>query len=111
MSHTPGPWYRKGPLTDEESGVAGGVDVDVVTPPEDEGDAPWSILGDLTVEDADLIAAAPDLLAACRQIVDAHSVLFGFGLPLMLDGKPIDHTGLNQAAELARAAIAKAEGR
>ncbi len=48
------------------------------------------------------------MLEACRKIVQFHSDNF-VGLPLCIDGKPINHTLLNQAAELAQRAIQKWE--
>lgn len=83
----------------------------------------WTVIGksnshvaDIAVRDA---AFAPrvvravnchdDMLAACRSIQAAHSILFVHGRPLEIGGKPIDHSKLNEAANLANAAISKAE--
>lgn len=45
-----------------------------------------------------------DALKACNAIIDAHTELF-CGQPLMQNGKPIDHTKLNEAFKLAVDAI------
>jgi hypothetical protein len=59
-------------------------------------------------DDADLIAAAPDLLAALESL---HS-LIDFDVP-MIKGVPIvfeDLSGINEAMRIARQAIRKAKG-
>lgn len=94
MTHTKGPWYRRGPLHEDESGVAGGIDVDVVAQSDEDGEAPVSILDGLSVADADLIAAAPELLVACQVALNDR----------MYKEWPA-------IAELLMAAIAKAEGK
>lgn len=48
-------------------------------------------------------------LAACREIIAFHHQVF-VGLPLCIDGKPINHLRINRAYELASTAIRKAEG-
>lgn len=104
---TPGPWYRSGPVAEDECGVAGGVDVDVVAgAPNDEPPSTISILDGLSVADADLIAAAPELLAALTEYVEWFGAVHG-------ENCPADDTctciggGLNARVN---AAIAKAEG-
>jgi hypothetical protein len=87
-------------VMDEVEVVALGYDRDYGTP---EG-------GIRNEADARLIAAAPDLLAACRDIVAFHSSVF-VGRPLSIDGEVIDHTLLNEAAHKAEAAIRKAGGK
>lgn len=58
-----------------------------------------------------LLAAAPEMLIACRAIVTFHAEVFRLGYPIYSNGVAIDHTELNKACMLADAAIAKAEGR
>lgn len=94
MSHTPGPWiwaeYRQG-----LNGANGKPVLDFAA---HEG----MFLGgeDHATEDADasLIAAAPDLLAACKWLVEYHE---GDGAIVTLD----------EYLSRAKAAIAKAEGK
>ena len=87
MSHTPGPWEIH-PYADNEGDIHGGDGKLVCmmrqgdTDPEDD----WSA-------DARLIAAAPDLLAALKELVDDCDGLLGWN------------------CDPAKRAIAKAEGR
>lgn len=95
MKHTPGPWWVKA-----EFYIAAGDDpedwqhVGNVTDIDDDGQ-------DLPVEvwqaNAKLIAAAPDLLAACKEFVNWY-------------GSDSSEFNRDNAYERARAAIAKAEG-
>lgn len=79
VKHTPGPWYAtEGEYEDEFEVVASDGAVTIAQPP--------------TEADADLIAAAPDLLAALQYIVAWN---------------PEDWSA-EQARDMARAAIAKA---
>jgi hypothetical protein len=129
MSHTPGPWHRQGPIYEDECGIAGGVPVDVVVPSDEEGEPAVSVLDDLSVADADLIAAAPDLLVAlkdAREKLKAASCLleacgdefvrdFSASPSINYDGSgETDVCGLAvdcaNAADRSDAAIAKAEG-
>ena len=96
MAHTPGPWrvepdlsnIGKGGVTMSNGNALGTAD-----------DYEW---GYLRIEDARLIAAAPELLDAARRAVDVI-------------GNTRDEFGLKLEAEKAylalRAAIANAEGR
>lgn len=87
--HTPGPWYigmRPGPMIYGDA-PRGAQVADMSGPliPADENSA-----------NARLIAAAPDLLAALREIADLPGYVRG--------------SALEMAVQTARAAIAKAEG-
>lgn len=67
MSHTPGPWWYDDALDDEEL---------YARPVMAHGTAPWSPYDACLAvaccdDDACLIAAAPDLLAACELVVAA----------------------------------------
>jgi len=95
MTHTPGPWHATldEPLITVETGERGDAEICVVEP--------RATAGGFTDEEkanARLIAAAPDLLAACRAAGDA---IFDTRL------------GKDELALLTQlgAAIAKAEGR
>jgi hypothetical protein len=96
-AHTPGPWLIE---TDRESGgfviLGDDYEVAVVTPPDDDSEAIGS-----AEADAVLIAAAPELLDACKRLLT-------FNEELAVDVGVSTHY---PSAELARAAIAKAEGR
>jgi hypothetical protein len=70
----------------------------------------WKKFTETDKANARLIAAAPDLLAACRATRKAFEALFAIS-PLSAGGKTINHTDLNEAGRLADIAIAKAEGR
>lgn len=104
--HTPGPWYSNGPwLIQATSGIDGHrengeaipalpVTVAQVTPQRcDEGSG-------RRAANARLIAAAPELLEACRAF-----------LPLATDAKCIQSVKWTTARDIAITAIAKAEGR
>lgn len=85
MSHTPGPWFvtRKwsvGPCSQEDDQSYG-----MVIPVAD-------VFSDNRIADSSLIAAAPDLLEALRDLLEAYEVHDRF-------------------SEAARSAIAKAGGR
>lgn len=95
MSHTPGPWIwrnKSGSLHQKGTDRRFGVTVLAPTYEYDSG-------VDTEVSDADaaLIAAAPDLLAALKEILPWH------------DSHPAEATD-NRMVNLCRAAIAKAEG-
>lgn len=85
MSHTPGPWIA-------ERGNAGSEHPLFVTAPGQSGFRPWSD------EDARLIAAAPDLLEALKNIRSLSR----------MSGIDRGDAAINALAEQA---IAKAEGR
>jgi hypothetical protein len=90
MSHTTGPWHASQYLDNGEWGVLNKDNVIVVG-------VSWHI----TKEDAQLIAAAPELLEACKAMVEDEAfedLCQGIGeIPKWL--------------ELAKAAIYKARGR
>lgn len=72
MQHTPGPWYDHGKY------------VDALNP--DDEDEGITIADDIrTPADAALIAAAPDLLAACSLAVEALESLRSDGVTGMED--------------------------
>jgi len=86
--HTPGEWYAKPTAGDHQQVIAS-----------DTTGATVALVYDPANGDADLIAAAPDLLAALRNLE-----FYGRHW-----GKPV--TGFVDAMSAANAAIAKAEGR
>jgi hypothetical protein len=104
MSHTPGPWRVRG-------GAASVYAYDIVGPKgEDIGYAnPTDGADEATVypvaENARLMAAAPDLLAALKALTDSYTRLVNSGDCGFWD--PETETPIQDA----RAAIAKAEGR
>jgi hypothetical protein len=83
-SHSPGPWE----VYDKDPGHVGAPDGHICTP---EGETREVVLAN-----AHLIAAAPELLASLKRIVDTY------GIDL--------HSG-SELCEMVAAAIAKAEGR
>lgn len=105
MKHTPGPW-RAAPQPGQTVGVHTFTHCVMY------GDD--SLADTLTEADANLIGAAPDLLAACKLEEAYRSLKGGDGkgeadLRDTLGIGPRDHIG-NAIAEVRRAAIAKAEG-
>lgn len=58
-----------------------------------------------TRANARLIAAAPQMLEACRLICEFHTSVYVTERPLAIDGRTIDHTRLNNACRLAEEAI------
>ena len=107
MGHTPGPWVVGGASGNEGEAreiVAASRTIawSASTWDEDEGDV-------VTEEDdanAHLIAAAPDLLAACKRLAsDLSMVLWKDGCGYTLCGSP------GRLEDLLRDVIAKAEGR
>jgi len=88
LKHTPGPWVIR-------EGANSHVFDGRLSPTSDE-DATIAFV-DLDTPDARLIAAAPDLAEALREIEDVLANM----------GRDADHDGL---ADLARAALAKAHG-
>ena len=85
--HTPGPWHVEN--------FHGSWDV--THGPADDASERFSVLETLSEENARLIAAAPDLLAACKEALG-----YEYGQPGL---------GWRQRIDLLEAAIAKAEGR
>jgi hypothetical protein len=96
VGHTPGPWdYSPGGIT--------------IHGPNEEAVAETLPQGRRTLDNARLIAAAPDLLAACERLKRAVTVIHG----LSPDGPEIDwvdEAGELDAVHLAIAAIDKATG-
>lgn len=92
--HTPGPWVAK---SFHVEGPSGGAVADVYRPHGD-GAVTTAEYSAGRMANARLIAAAPDLLAALRALVDIYAKVGG---PLAVD----PHVAA------ARAAIARAEGR
>jgi len=92
VRHTPGPWKAvlvEGHRLGGRNGAAR-YDVLAMNPPDFVADR-------LTEANARLIAAAPDLLAACRAVLECL-------------GRTLAPDYLPEPRELLRAAIAKAEG-
>jgi hypothetical protein len=89
-THTPGPWYVLGDYVSSKSGG------EVVCP-----------IKRIRAEDLSLIAAAPDLLEALQGM----AMLLSDALSGAQSSEVQTRQVLNYAADLARAAIAKAEGR
>ncbi len=52
-----------------------------------------------------LIEMIRDMVAACRLIDEFNKETFPSGKPLCIDGKPINHSTLNQATMKASAAL------
>ena len=79
---TPRPWYRTGPLDEEETGVAGGVRMGLLSEPDGDEAKQTDLIDDPKESDYDLIAAAvnslPDLLAdleAAQRRLDHEAVM------------------------------------
>ena len=89
-THTPGPWYVLGDYVSSKSGG------EVVCP-----------IKRIRAEDLSLIAAAPDLLEALQGMAMLLSDVLSGAQSSEVQTRQV----LNYAADLARAAIAKAEGR
>jgi hypothetical protein len=92
LPHTPGPWHVEGTCEEGYHCRVGGGDTDIA--------AVWQLPHERQIEshrNGYLIAAAPELVDACRSALD------------MPDGVPVAHW--NEARATLRAAIAKAEGR
>lgn len=83
--HTPGPWY---------SLRLNGGQIAIDAKPGAHDHVTICVLGMNAEEDARLIAAAPELLDACKAVVAAHGLI----------------TGRAEAIQKAMDAIAKAEG-
>lgn len=99
VTHTPGPWVfaddRGRPLGTAGHVMPDGCHVDLGEDGEAVVTDRFDSTGDVAVANARLIAAAPDLLAACKAMVRTGKA-------------PAD---IDAAYDLMRAAIAKAEGR
>jgi hypothetical protein len=93
MSHTPGPWML------QDCWEGGALLIRGIDP----RSHPQASLQVVPIEDARLIAAAPDLLAALKAIVDA--------LRIDAPGTPLNNHKYDVLGAAAHAAIAKAEGR
>jgi hypothetical protein len=97
--HTPGPWYTKSTETDRQGLVISettGANVAVTYDP----------------KDAAIVAASPDLLAACHELL-AMAILAGGlrGDDLPPTREPFSPADWLDGLKRGRAAIAKAEGR
>jgi len=102
-AHTPGPWTFHPYLWDGRYGHKEQVITTGHTPPKFIGSVPVEIEGELCPEgqaNARLIAAAPDLLAACEQCAEWAD--------LIAQNYP-DMAGLLRGLQAARAAIAQAK--
>ena len=95
--HTPGPWIV-GPMSDYIAAKDGSLIAEI---PTDYSPITGEHTGAM-VANARLIAAAPELLSACREALRSLDALSESAT----DGFPKD----NRAANMLRAAIAKAEG-
>ena len=97
--HTPGPWQtlEVGEFTTKLA-VADSQGVSVLTVVDEEGTKFGAVYGEA---DADLIAAAPDLLLALRMLYDETADYIRLNNLGGMD---------NQCMQLARAALAKAVG-
>lgn len=93
MQHTPGPWH----LVETEPGIDAEMDVFVTTPRYAGGTG--LIARVINADDAQLIAAAPDLLDALQALMNAT-----------LPGMPVDPVRVAAAHKQARSSIAKATG-
>jgi hypothetical protein len=108
--HTPGPWNIDAPYIcgNGTTRYSEGYTVAVVTTGYDSGKAVAQMHGHAGVYEANarLIAAAPDLLAACRVTLEDFIQLMEGHCP---QGSP-EEEAVNLVAGMLRAAIAKAEG-
>ena len=109
--HTPGPWVPMGKPT------VGFMEVKAQPSPALRGFTKTIChmdgIGTDTKEreaNARLIAAAPDMLEALQAWQSVFDALFAAGYPLHQNGKAIDHSALNVAGDMTRAAIARATG-
>lgn len=109
MAHTPGPWraehrHSGAGATDDETG---GLGWDIVGPPEP------SMRGQFArAADARLVAAAPELLAACKALLAAGPCDACYDDPHhdVVECECPCHTREDEAREMARVVIAKMEG-
>lgn len=100
--HTPGPWYTDGMGNDPQSiAITAGESIDG---PDYQRES--KIAEVHTAADARLIAAAPDLLTACKALLECIDTYGGHGNP----GCP-DRAAAYLALEQAEKAIAKAGDR
>ena len=98
---TPRPWYRTGPLDEEETGVAGGVRMGLLSEPDGDEAKQTDLIDDPKESDYDLIAAAvnalPDLLADIELLRAA------------LQAISQKHPGYGGSGDIARKALAATE--
>ena len=99
---TPGPWEWSTNFNGYETVLRGRAGAAVLVPDSRDGAPPWV---DVSDDDARLIAAAPDLLAAVTDILAAHAVT-ELCKPEELEHA---HARLNDALMRGHAAVAKAE--
>ncbi len=109
MSHTPGPWFVREPDPDErQADIAEGLapeDMELTEVyAEDGGEQVCYVMNDTPAEasNARLIAAAPELLAACRQLLEWAREEYQ---------SEVNEDALGPIWRAASGAIAKAEGR
>jgi len=105
--HTPGPWYfdeddrAVGPVANRSIGVCSIMLAD--------GDAARYHFGEQSIANANLIAAAPDLLEALEKMVEyAHQ--YSSRERTQAAAMEIDETPISNDVSEARAAIARAKG-
>ena len=96
MSHTPGPWKAVDAGKHWNNPTLTNIEIHYSEDGECIADTVYEM------DDALLIAAAPELLVACREVAE--------WLDLLKQNYP-DMAGLIRGCQKARAAIAKAEGR
>lgn len=108
-AHTPGPWiatqrtHTKGPPSPEESHL------DYFHIMAGRGDDSWELTGFMRPSDAHLIAAAPDLLEALKELLASQLAI----MPPFEAGKDAQNAWSDRRAKArndAAAVIAKAEG-
>jgi len=63
------------------------------------------------MSEQDLVVMIQDMVAACRSLDKFHREIFSYGRPLCIDGKPIDHTTLNDATAKAQSVLRRLEAR
>ena len=100
--HTPGPWEWHMQQFDSDDGRIEWRPMITGADQSDVAEVPWQ--GDTGKPDAALIAAAPDLLAACEAMLDRFGGTASAHAPTL--GRDRDAA----ARSAARAAIAKAKG-
>ena len=97
--HTPGPWSSNGSTITKSNGLR----VRVMSPTAAAPEA-WSDIVKTLHADARLIAAAPELLEACKEMLEAYA-------PHAMDTvEKFGPDALHSAVKLAQQAIKKAEG-
>ena len=95
---TPRPWYRTGPLDEEEIGVLGGQDMGLLSEPDG-----TDLIDDPREADYDLIAAAVNALPSLLDDIEM--------LREALQAINQRHPGYGGSGEIARKALAATEAR